>query len=277
MSLAHLTLPTRHVEKTIAFFEETLGYARRPAPGNSPVDALWLDIGRGQQIHVVHVDPLEPRAPRVSSDATSRCSTRGLTSLAEKRLVSRGAELMAPLRDTPFERFFFRDPVNGYVFEVIEEPPDLLETSDERRASGSDPWVSGLTADPNAPSEPLCEPLRPVERQRHLARIDDPVEDVARAVQDGARPDLGDLAIALDLAGAVGDDEKFLFGMPVRRMRARTGIEHRHAGAHAVELVGRTVVMHEHPAAVLVVIRHRREVEHPVHQLRQGCVDAYDA
>ena len=37
-----------------------------------------------------------------------------------KRLQDHGAELMAPLRETPFERFFFRDP-NGYVFEVIDE------------------------------------------------------------------------------------------------------------------------------------------------------------
>jgi catechol 2,3-dioxygenase-like lactoylglutathione lyase family enzyme len=25
-----------------------------------------------------------------------------------------------PLRDTPFDRFFFRDP-NGYLFEVLEQ------------------------------------------------------------------------------------------------------------------------------------------------------------
>ena len=31
------------------------------------------------------------------------------------------AELIAPQREAPFERFFFRDPVNGYVFEIVEE------------------------------------------------------------------------------------------------------------------------------------------------------------
>ena len=39
----------------------------------------------------------------------------------KQRLVERGAELIAPLRTAPFERFFFRDPVNGYVFEVIDD------------------------------------------------------------------------------------------------------------------------------------------------------------
>ena len=37
------------------------------------------------------------------------------------RLVQRGAELITRLRTAQFERFFFRDPVNGYVFEVIDD------------------------------------------------------------------------------------------------------------------------------------------------------------
>jgi catechol 2,3-dioxygenase-like lactoylglutathione lyase family enzyme len=122
MTLAHLTLPTQHVEQTIAFFEKTLGYTRRPAPGNSPVEALWLDIGRGQQIHVVHVDglvppPSEGEFGRHVAVFYPRAEFAGL----RDRLAALGAELIEPLRATPFQRFFFRDPVNGYVFEVIEE------------------------------------------------------------------------------------------------------------------------------------------------------------
>ena len=40
-----------------------------------------------------------------------------------ERLAARGATLIEPIRDTPFRRFFFRDP-DGYVFEVIEEGRD---------------------------------------------------------------------------------------------------------------------------------------------------------
>ncbi len=83
MSLAHLTLATREVEKTAAFLEKTLGYGRDPIPENSPCEVVWLNIGR--------------------------------------RLVQHGAELIEPLRATPFERFFFREPVNGYLFEVIDQ------------------------------------------------------------------------------------------------------------------------------------------------------------
>ena len=42
MSLAHLTLPTREVERTAGFFESTLGYGRLPVPANSPVELRIL-------------------------------------------------------------------------------------------------------------------------------------------------------------------------------------------------------------------------------------------
>jgi len=37
------------------------------------------------------------------------------------RLTGAGAVLIDPIRTTPFERFFFREPVNGYVFEIIDQ------------------------------------------------------------------------------------------------------------------------------------------------------------
>jgi hypothetical protein len=37
------------------------------------------------------------------------------------RLRAAGADLMDAIRPTPFERFFFREPINGYVFEVINQ------------------------------------------------------------------------------------------------------------------------------------------------------------
>ena len=42
-------------------------------------------------------------------------------SALKDRLITQGATLIAPERETPYDRFFFREPVNGYVFEVIME------------------------------------------------------------------------------------------------------------------------------------------------------------
>jgi predicted enzyme related to lactoylglutathione lyase len=122
MSFAHLTLPTRDVERTARFFEQTFGYARNPVPGNTPIEALWLDIGRGQEMHVFYVEGFEVscfeqefgRHVAVFHPLADFDALRG-------RLVAVGAEIVAPLRTTPYERFFFREPVNGYFFEVIDD------------------------------------------------------------------------------------------------------------------------------------------------------------
>ena len=122
MSLAHLTLPTRDVDKTAQFFEKTMGYTRSPVPGNSPVGVVWLDIGRGQQLHVLYVEGFEvsPFERELGRHVALFYPLEQLTAL-KARLVEQGATLAEPLRATPFERFFFREPVNGYVFEVIDQ------------------------------------------------------------------------------------------------------------------------------------------------------------
>jgi catechol 2,3-dioxygenase-like lactoylglutathione lyase family enzyme len=119
---AHLTLPTRDVEKTASFFERTLGYRRLAVPTNSPVELVWLDLGRGQEMHVFYVDgfsvsPFENEFGRHIAVFYSLAEFDAL----KRRLESEGAQVFPPLRPTPFERFFFREPINGYVFEVIDE------------------------------------------------------------------------------------------------------------------------------------------------------------
>ena len=122
MSLAHLTLPTRDVDGTASFFERTLGYARNQVPGNSPVETLWLDIGRGQQIHVVYVDGF---ATGLFEGEFGRhiAVFHPLTDFQalKERLAQEGGVLIDEIRPVPFERFFFREPVNGYVFEVVDQ------------------------------------------------------------------------------------------------------------------------------------------------------------
>ncbi len=122
MSLAHLTLPTRDVDKTARFFEKTLGYARSPVPGNSPVEVVWLGIGGGQEMHVFYVEGFEV-SPFESEFGRHVAVFYPLEQFAalKARLIEQGAALVQPLRATPFERFFFREPVNGYVFEVIDQ------------------------------------------------------------------------------------------------------------------------------------------------------------
>ena len=122
MSLAHLTLPTLAVERTARFFEQTLGYTRDPAPANSPVETVWLAAGGGQQMHIVYVEGFEvsPFEGELGRHIAIFRPAQGIAVLKE-RLLAAGAHLIQPVRPGVHERFFFREPVNGYVFEVIAQ------------------------------------------------------------------------------------------------------------------------------------------------------------
>jgi catechol 2,3-dioxygenase-like lactoylglutathione lyase family enzyme len=119
MPLAHLTLATRDVQKSLAFFAEALGWRPIARPGNIGRPAAWLAIAPDQELHLVEVanfepSPFEAEFGRHVALAVPLAEFDGL----KRRLLAHGAQLIEPLRPTPFERFFFRDP-NGYVFEVL--------------------------------------------------------------------------------------------------------------------------------------------------------------
>lgn len=121
MSLAHLTLPSREVAATAAFLEKTLGYSRDPLPENAVGDAVWFNIGDGQQLHVLYVEGFEVSPfEREFGRHVALFFPHEQFETLKQTLRDHGAEMIAPLRATPFERFFFKEPVNGYVFEVIE-------------------------------------------------------------------------------------------------------------------------------------------------------------
>ena len=118
---AHLTLPTQRVEATTRFIETTLGYRRKVVPANSPVEANWLDIGHGQELHVFYVEGFEisPFEAEFGRHVALFHPVDDFPAL-RRRVVDAGGELVEALRATPFERLFFREPVNGYLFEVID-------------------------------------------------------------------------------------------------------------------------------------------------------------
>ena len=122
MPLAHFTLATTDIVRTAVFLETTLGYSRKPLPANVAGEAIWFDIGHGQEMHVLftprfEISPYEAEYGRHVALFHPRSDFPAL----KARLVGAGAVLIDPIRPTPFERFFFREPVNGYVFEIIDQ------------------------------------------------------------------------------------------------------------------------------------------------------------
>ena len=120
MSFAHLTLAVSDLDRSLEFFRDTLGWQQIDHPSNAPVNGVWLRMGPGQELHLNEVANYEP--PRHEDEFGRHVAVEfpatGFEAL-KTRLVARGAELIAPRRETPFERFFFRDP-NGYLFEVVD-------------------------------------------------------------------------------------------------------------------------------------------------------------
>lgn len=119
MGFAHLTLATRDVIATRTFFENTLGWPAIHRPGNIDVEAAWLQVSPDQELHILNSPDFEisPYEREFGRHMAIDFPLEEFDALKE-RLTQNGAKLIAPIRETPFERFFFRDP-NGYVFEVI--------------------------------------------------------------------------------------------------------------------------------------------------------------
>jgi hypothetical protein len=121
-SLAHCTLATRDVEATARFIDRTLRYTRKPLPVNAIGPVVWFDIGGGQEMHILHVAGFEVSGHEAEFGRHIALFHPLADFPALKaRLDSEGAVLIDPIRPTPFERFFFREPVNGYVFEMIDQ------------------------------------------------------------------------------------------------------------------------------------------------------------
>lgn len=102
--------------------EKTLGFKRKSVPANSPIEVRWLDIGNGQELHVLFVEgfvvsPYEAEFGRHLALFHPLNDFPGV----RQRIVEAGGRLVEPMRTTPFQRLFFRDPINGYMFELIDD------------------------------------------------------------------------------------------------------------------------------------------------------------
>jgi catechol 2,3-dioxygenase-like lactoylglutathione lyase family enzyme len=121
MALAHITLATRDAARSAAFFHQILGWRPIERPSNGALPTSWLEIAPGQELHLVEVLDFEPSPfEREYGRHIALSVPHSEFPALKERLAAGGATLIAPLRETPFDRFFFRDP-NGYIFEVVEE------------------------------------------------------------------------------------------------------------------------------------------------------------
>ena len=121
MALAHVTLATRELAWSTAFFHEVLGWTPIGWPRNNAAPAAWLQIAPGQELHLVEVPEFQPSPfeQEYGRHIALSLPRAGFPTL-KKRLIAHRAKVIDPFRDTPFDRFLFRDP-NDYLFEVLEQ------------------------------------------------------------------------------------------------------------------------------------------------------------
>jgi catechol 2,3-dioxygenase-like lactoylglutathione lyase family enzyme len=130
VGLAHITLATCDVRRSAAFFRDVLGWQPTARPGNITMNAAWLEITPGMELHLIEDPEFEPsRFEKEFGRHIAITFALAEFPVLKDRLQARGATLIEPLRETPFVRFFFRDP-NGYVFEVVEENHDEPRLTD---------------------------------------------------------------------------------------------------------------------------------------------------
>ncbi len=121
MLFAHITLATRDVRASADFFSQALGWSEINRPGNIRQRAAWLRIAPDQELHLLEVAGFEPSPfEEEYGRHFAFVAPLGQFPQIKERLARHGAELIPPKRPTPFERFFFKDPINGYIFEIIE-------------------------------------------------------------------------------------------------------------------------------------------------------------
>jgi catechol 2,3-dioxygenase-like lactoylglutathione lyase family enzyme len=119
MAIAHLTFACRDIERSAAFLEAVMGWPRAPVPENAAGMVVWLTIAEGQELHIIKVDDFEPSPfeREYGRHLAIAVSTDEMTAI-KARLAAHDSAIIPPIRPTPHERFFFREP-GSYVIEVI--------------------------------------------------------------------------------------------------------------------------------------------------------------
>lgn len=124
---AHLTIAVRDARAAAEFFQQTLGWKIIRMPSNIEIEAAWVEVAPGQQVHILTIQGYEPSPFEAEFGRHFAFFHPGADFPALKqRLVEHGAKVIEAIRPTPFARFFFQDP-NGYFFEMINRDEYAVE------------------------------------------------------------------------------------------------------------------------------------------------------
>ena len=98
-------------------------YGPRQDPhGEAGVVAIFFGrVANGQELHVFFVEGfvISPFEAEFGRHVALFHPVDDFDAVRQ-RIAEAGGEIVEPLRSTPFKRIFFREPINGYLFELID-------------------------------------------------------------------------------------------------------------------------------------------------------------
>lgn len=100
----HVSLNIADIDRSLAFYRDVLGLQPLPRP-ELPVQGVWLDAGRGQQVHLIVADVPDDRGQHVAFSVADLDET--VSTLREAGIrISRPT----PVGDTGIRQSFAIDP-----------------------------------------------------------------------------------------------------------------------------------------------------------------------
>ena len=97
-----------------------MGWKNIRMPGNIDLEAAWLEISPGQQLHILRIEDAPAPDDQEFGRHYAFFHPGSDFNALEDRVTRHGGVIVQPIRETPFQRIFFRDP-NGYLFELIDQ------------------------------------------------------------------------------------------------------------------------------------------------------------
>ena len=141
--------------------------SRWPGQGTSTPKAAWLEIAPGIELHLIEDPEFEP-SPFEKEFGRHIALTSALADFPqlERAIAAQGAKLIEPMRETPFHRFFFRDP-NGYILKSSKRSTTSRDRSIDSQSCRLMDGARSLAADPERIGNPV-DVVEPGSDQRDL-------------------------------------------------------------------------------------------------------------
>jgi len=121
IEFAHVSLVVADTTKSLTFYCDVIGFEQNMSRPAMTFAGAWLDIAKGEQIHLLEVENPDPVANRPEHGGRDRHSAFTIQQLAPLKQRLEEAKVAFTLSQSGRKALFCRDP-DGNTLEFIEKP-----------------------------------------------------------------------------------------------------------------------------------------------------------